>query len=281
MADYEEIIKRSQDNVKSLSEKLKDLDRLYQEIKALKEAAEETPAIFTKKFDDIVKLSEDYTNTLGAATKSYLDGSNTLFTIKLNELSSKIDEFEKEITRLVNTDFTKLFEDLQEVFIDQTRKDLEKELKRFEEKSILLQAKTDELKKQIVRLEGIDLERHFDKLQKILAEIFGAINVINLTLANIIQALTGIVQSLGTIQTSLDTNHKEAKQLLNRFSEATEKHLTGQDKQRAKNEEMVEKKLESLSKQNEMLKKELRMNRIIQIVEFTVIIITLIYLIVK
>ena len=166
MPDYEEIIKQSQANVKSLSEKLKDLDKLHQEIKALKEAAEGIPEIFNKKFQELVKLSEDYTNTLGAATKNYLDGNNTLFTTKLSELSTKIKEFEKEITRLVNTDFTKLFKDLQKVFIDQTRADLATELKRFEEKSKDLQTKIDDLKKQIERLEKIDLEKHFDKLQK-------------------------------------------------------------------------------------------------------------------
>lgn len=277
MPDYEEIIKQSQANVKSLSEKLKDLDMLHQEIKTLKDAAEGIPEIFNKKFQELIKLSEDYTNTLGAATKNYLDGNNNLFTSKLSELSIKIKEFEKEITRLVNTDFTKLFKDLQKVLIDQTREDLATELKRFEEKSKDLQTKIDELKKQIERLEKIDLEKHFDKLQKTLAEIFGAINAVNLTLTNIIQTLTGIVQSLGNIQTTLDTNHKEAKQLLNSFSEATEKHLTEQDREATKNVELLESKMKSLSEQNELLKKEVKRSRIIQIVGLTIILIILIY----
>lgn len=281
MPDYEEIIKQSQANVKSLSDKLKDLDKLHQEIKALKEAAEGIPEIFNKKFQELVRLSEDYTNTLGAATKNYLDGNNTLFTTKLSELSTKIKEFEKEITRLVNTDFTKLFKDLQKVFIDQTRADLGTELKRFEEKTKDLQTKIDELKKQIERLEKIDLEKYFDKLQKTLAEIFGAINAINLTLTNIIQTLTGIVQSLGTIQTTLDTNHKEAKQLLNTFSETTEKHLSDQDKQATKNVELLESKMKGLSEQNELLRKEGKTSRIIQIVGLTIILIILIYVAVK
>lgn len=281
MPDYEEIIKQSQVNVKSLSEKLKDLDKLHQEIKALKEAAEGIPEIFNKKFQELVKLSEGYTNTLGAATNNYLDGNNTLFTTKLSKLSTKIKEFEKEITRLVNTDFTKLFKDLQKVFIDQTRAELATELKRFEDKSKDLQTKIDNLKKQIERLEKIDLEKHFDKLQKTLAEIFGAINAINLTLTNIIQTLTGIVQSLGNIHTTLDTNHKEAKQLLNRFSETTEKHLTDQDKQATKNVELLESKMKFLSEQNELLKKEIKTNRIIQIVGLTIILFILIYVAVK
>lgn len=281
MPDYEEIIKQSQANVKSLSEKLKDLDKLHQEIKALKEEAEEIPGIFNKKFENIVKLSEDYTNTLGIATKSYLDGNNTLLSEKLKDFSTKIKELEKEITRLVDTDFIKLFKDLQKVFIDQTRDDLEKELKKIEEKSKDLQVKIDELKKQIERIEKVDLENHFDKLQKNLAEIFGAINTINLTLTSVIQTLTGIVQSLSTIQTTLDANQKEVKLLLNGFSETTEKHLFDQDKQTTKNMELVESKIKFLSEQNELLRKGIRANRIIQLVGFTMLIVILIYLIVK
>ena len=125
MPNYEEVIQQSQENIKSLSEKLKDLDKLHQDIKELIKQ----PEIFDTKYQQIVKLSEEYTNTLGAATKKYLDGNNTIFTEKLKYLSDKTEELKKEITRLVNTDFTKLFYNLQKSFIDQTRKDLAIELK--------------------------------------------------------------------------------------------------------------------------------------------------------
>lgn len=281
MPDYEKIIEQSQANVKSLSEKLKDLDKRYQEIKALKEAAEGIPEIFNKKFDEIVKLSEGYTNTLGAATKNYLDGNNTLFTTKLSELSTKIKEFEKEITRLVNTDLTKLFKDLQKGFIDQTRADLAAELKRFEGKSKDLQTKIDELKMQIERIEKIDLEKHFDKLQKTLGEIFGAINAINLTLTSIIQSLTGIVQSLGNIQATLDTNHRETMQLINSFGAANELHLTDQDKKAAMNVELLENKIISISAQYELLKKDIKTSRTIQIAGLAIILSILVYILTK
>ena len=58
------------------------------------------------------------------------------------------------------------------------------------EKSNDLQTKIDELKKQIQRLERIDLEKHFEKLQKTVSENFGAINAINLYLTNITHTLT-------------------------------------------------------------------------------------------
>lgn len=277
MPNYEEVIQQSQENIKSLSEKLKDLDKLHQDIKELIKQ----PEIFDTKYQQIVKLSEEYTNTLGAATKKYLDGNNTLFTANLNELSNKTKDLQNEISRLVNTDFTKLFQDLQKSFIDQTRKDLAIELKKFDDKSTDLQTKIDELRKQVERLEKIDLEKHFDKLQKTLSEIFGAINAINLTLTNIVQTLTGIVQTLGNIQTTLDTNHKEAKQLINSFRESTEKHINDIDKQATKNVELLETKIKSLSEQNDLLKKEVKTNRIIQMVGFLVVISILIYLIVK
>ena len=277
MPNYEEVIQQSQENIKSLSEKLKDLDKLHQNIKELIKQ----PEIFDTKYQQIVKLSEEYTNTLGAATKKYLDGNNTLFKANLNELSNKTKDLQKEISRLVNTDFTKLFQDLQKSFIDQTRKDLAIELKKFDDKSTDLQAKIDDLRKQVERLERIDLEKHFDKLQKTLSEIFGAINAINLTLTNIVQTLTGIVQTLGNIQTTLDTNHKEAKQLINNFSESTEKHLNDIDKQATKNVELLETKIKSLSEQNELLKKEVKTNRIIQMIGFVIVMSILVYLIVK
>ena len=127
MPDYEEIIKQSQDNVNSLSEKLRDFENLHQDIKTLKESAVGIPDIFNKKFEEIVKLSEDYTNILGVATKNYLEGNNTLFTTKLSELSTK--------------------------------------LKRFEKKSKDLQIKIDEMKEGIERLNKIDLELLVSKME--------------------------------------------------------------------------------------------------------------------
>lgn len=277
MPNYDEIIQQSQANVKALNEKLKELDKLHQDIKELIKQ----PEIFDIKFQQIVKLSEEYTNNLGAAANRYLDGNNTLFTTNLGELSTKINEFEKEITRLINTDFTKLFKDLQKIFIDQTRQDLAIELKRFEEKSEDLQSKIDELKKQIERLERIDLEKHFDKLQKILSEIFGAINSINLTLTSLTQNLNTIAQTLGTVQTSIETNYKETKQFLTTFSEATAKHLTEQDVEAKNNIELIERNIKSIIEQNELLKKEVKRNGLIQIFGFGVILITAIYIIFK
>ncbi len=121
MPNYDEIIQQSQVNVKSLSEKLKDLDKLHQDIKALIKQ----PEIFDAKFQEIVKLTREYTDTLGTATKQYLDGNNTLFVSKLQELSGKskefqgkIDEFKGEIQRLEKVDLELHFSKHQKTLSD-------------------------------------------------------------------------------------------------------------------------------------------------------------------
>lgn len=276
MPNYEDVIQQSQANIKSLSEKLKDLDKLHQDIKKLIKQ----PKIFDTKYQEIVMLAEEYTNSLGAATKTYLDGNNLLFTARLNELSNKTKDLQKEITRLVNTNFTKLFQDLQKSFIDQTRKDLAIELKKFDDKLTDLQTKIEELSKQVKLLEKIDLEKHFDKLQKTLAEIYGSINAINITLTNIFQSLTGIVQTLGNIQSTLDTNHNETKQLLKSLSDSTDQYLIKIDNQ-AEKLDLLKDKIKSLSEQNDLLKKEVELNRYFQIAGIVISIIILLFLIGK
>jgi ABC-type transporter Mla subunit MlaD len=281
MPDFDKLIEDSQRNVKSLSEKLKDLDKLHQDISSLKDSSKGIPDIFKAKFDEIVKLSTNYTNVLGGATKTYLDGNNTLFTTKLSELSSKLKDFDKEVSRLINTDFNVLFKDLQKIFIDQTRKDLEIQLKRFEEKAKDLQTKNEALGKQVERLTKVDLEKGFDKLQKTLSDIFGAINVINLTLTGLTTSLNSVIQSLGQIQKTIEDNFKETNKLITTFSTETNSHLNQQDKKNDIEFETLKKEVENLSQQNNDLKKEITTNKVIQIVGLVITIALLIYLIIK
>lgn len=274
MPNYDEIIEQSQANVNSLSEKLKELDRLHQDIRELIKQ----PEVFDLKYQQILKLSEDFTTSIGASTKMYLEGNNILLTTKLNELSEQIVQFEMGISRLLNTDFTLLFKDLQIAFIDQTRKDIEVELRRFDEKSKDLQIINDALKTQVDRIESVDLEGYFDRLQKTLSEIFSAINAINLTMTALSQTLSEIVRALGDIQTANKTAHTETKQLINDFKENTFHHLTNQDTAAKKNYELLEIKMKSIFEQNEGLIAIVKTNRVIQIIGMSIIAIILVFI---
>ena len=280
MPTLDEIIIKSEVNVMALSEKLKDLDKLRQDIKDLLEQ----PQKFEVQYGKIVQISEDFTNILGIATQEYLEGNNALFTTNLKELDAKtadfqakINDLKTEVSRLVNTDFTQLFGDLQKDFIAQTRTDLAAELQKFEDKAADFQAKIDDLKTEITRLEKIDLEKHFDKLQKTLSEIFGAINAINLTFTTTIQTLTNIVQSLSIIQNTIDANQKELKKSLDSFVEQVSKRLDVQDIEAKQHHELLENKIQSLAAQNDALKTY----QVIQIGLTIVGLVLLIYLAIK
>ena len=261
MPNYEEIIKQSQDNVKSLSEKLKDLDKLYQDIDSIKSKSEGIPLAFEQNFQKISELSKQYTETLGAASKTYLEGSNTLFTNKLNDLADKNSKLEKEISRLVNTDLTKLFNDLQKVFIEQTKIDLEIELKKIGEKTNDFQTKITSFGGEIDRLEEVDLEGGFRDLQMTLANIFKAINSINTSLLGITTSLNTIVQSLGSIQTSIDANYQK-----------TDKQLNVIQKEVNKNTILILEELKLNTEENVSIKKEQKLIKILTIVGFMVVI---------
>jgi hypothetical protein len=281
MPNYEEIIKQSQENVKKLSEKLKDLDKLHQDIISLKTKSEGIPLAFEQNFQKISELSKTYTETLGIASKTYLDGNNSLFTSKLKEFAENNTKLENEISRLVNTDLTTLFNDLQKIFIEQTKKDVEVELKKIGEKTNDFQTKITSFGGEINRLEKVDLEKHFDKLQKTLSDIFGAINAINLTLTGLTTSLNSVIQSLGQIQKTVEDKFTETKKLINNFSTETNSHLNQQDKKNATEFEILKKEVACLSEQNIDLKKEIKTNRIIQIVGLVITISLLIYLIIK
>lgn len=278
MSNYDEIIKQSQINVNSLSEKLVELDHLYQDIKRLKAAVEGVPEIFNDKFLAIKKLTEQYTDNLGIATKAYLDGNNTLFTVRLNDLSVLSEEFKKEMKRLENIDYHKLFKDLQHVFIEWTKEDLTIELNRFEDKSKDLQAGVDSLRQQTDRLKKMDLEIYFDKFQQSMADMLAAAASIHPALTNIVQTLPVIVQASGTLQTTLDTHHNEVKQLLKSYNHLTEGYLMTQTKQVTKTFEWLDIKIKSINEQNEQLRKEMRLNRVIQLVGLALVLLIFIYI---
>jgi hypothetical protein len=248
MPTLDDIIKLSEENVKALSKKLKELEVLKQDIETTKADAAGIPELFDDMFQKTIKLTEKYTNTLGGVTQVYLDGNNILITKKLSELSALSKDLKKEVSRLLEFDLTVLFKDLQKSFIVQTRKDLVAELAKFDEKAESLQLKIEELKKQTDRITKVDLEKHFSKHQNTLAEIFGAINTINITLTAITQTFSNIVQNIGAIQNTLNANHIETKQLITTINAELSILLNKQN-------EMIEKKFTQINEQTELLKK--------------------------
>jgi len=267
MPNYDEIIQQSQDNVNALAQKLRELDQLHIDIKKLIKH----PETFDAKFVEVRELAESYTKSIGSSVKIFLDGNNTLFIAKLKEMEEKIGELDTQISRLTNTNYEELFKSLQLVFIEQTRKDLELELKKVDEKTILIQERIDEFRAQIERLEKIDLEKYFDSLQKTLSEIFGAVNSINITLTKITQTLSTISESISSLKNSVELNQKELVQLNGYLLDTINQKFIQNEKQANHYFEIFESKLNSLKEQNLILQKDVKMNRIIQIIAFSIL----------
>jgi hypothetical protein len=267
MPNYDEIIQQSQVNVNALAQKLRELDQLHIDIKKLIKH----PETFDAKFVEVRELAESYTKSIGSSVKIFLDGNNTLFIAKLKEMEEKIGELDTQISRLTNTNYEELFKSLQLVFIEQTRKDLELELKKVDEKTILIQERIDEFRAQIERLEKIDLEKYFDSLQKTLSEIFGAVNSINITLTKITQTLSTISESISSLKNSVELNQKELVQLNGYLLDTINQKFIQNEKQAKHNFEIIESKLNSLKEQNLILQKDVKMNRIIQIIAFSIL----------
>ena len=230
-----------------------EFENLIEQLERLKSINELT-STNSESAKQVINQAEDFTKTLGTITKTYLDDNNKMFVEKLMEFQKNINLFENEVIRLIDTDFTSLFNDLQKTFILKTKADIEIELHKFDEKVKNFQPIISLIKKEAERLEGIDLEKYFDKQHEILDDISEAVNSINLTLSNLNKNLSGIAQLINSIETSIETsisfNFKETNQ-----------QITSTNK--------------SILDQNILIKKEIFTNRIIQIIGFIVLLIAL------
>lgn len=226
-----------------------EFENLIEQLERLKSINELT-STNSESAKQVINQAEDFTKTLGTITKTYLDDNNKMFVEKLMEFQKNINLFENEVIRLIDTDFTSLFNDLQKTFILKTKADIEIELHKFDEKVKNFQPIISLIKKEAERLEGIDLEKYFNKQHEILDDISEEVNSINLTLSNLNKNLSGIAQLINSIETSISFNFKETNQ-----------QITSTNK--------------SILDQNILIKKEIFTNRIIQIIGFIVLLIAL------
>lgn len=262
----EEILKESQENVKKLNEKLKDIETLHNEIKESVSLSLKNPSLF-----------KELAGKLSDSAQLYLTGNNKIFDEKVSEISTKINELGTEITRLVEVDFNVLFKDLETKFLENSKVEIGKELKKFEEKANNLQNKIDDLGKEITRLSKINLEEHFNKHQSKLSEVFISVNGINGIITTISQNINKIIQNFGDIEQSLSKNQKEINtnfDLVNENQEKNKKELL------AKIDE-ADNKLKSIISQNEALIKDVNLNKKLSFLILALMVIIIVILVIK
>lgn len=248
MANYntEEILRESQENVKKLNEKLKDIESLHNEIKESVSLSLKNP-----------KLFKELAEKVNDAANIYLKENNNIFEQKIEEISKKTSELSLEINRLIEVDFNTLFQEIETKFLENSKVEIRKELDKFDEKTKSLQNKIDDLSNEISRLSKIDLEEHFNRHQSKLSEVFISVNGINSVITSISQNINKIIQNFGDFEQSL---LKTQKEITKNFDILTENQ---EESSRKLIEKLTETdiKINAITTQNEMLKKELDFNK--------------------
>lgn len=307
----EEILRESQENVKKLNEKLKDIESLHNEIKESVSLSLKNPELFKEL---AAKLNE--------SAELYLIGNNTIFDKKIYEISNKINELGSEITRLVEVDFHTLFKGLETKFLDNSKVELAKELLKFDDKINKLDSEINRLvevdfnvlfkdlqtkfldsskieiakelakfdarantfieinetfKVEIERLSNIDLEEHFNKHQNKLSEVFISVNGINGILTTISQNINTIIKNFGDVEQTLSKNQKE---IIKSFE------VVKENQEKITNDLLIklnksDTKLDSIITDNEALKKQLDFNKKLNIAVIILIIISFIIMFMK
>lgn len=274
MDNIDQILEKNYEQLDILKSELSNLKEIKNRIEVLIGSNDKLPIIFSELFDKINQVTNDFTKVLGNSVNVFLEGNNDLLVKNNTVFSNKITELGSEISRLVEVDFKVLFKDLETNFLENSKVEIAKELKKFEEKTINFQNKIDDLGKEITRLSKIDLEEHFNKHQSKLSEVFISVNGINGVMTTISQNINKIIQNFGEIEQTLSKNQKEINKGFDALTESQEK----------KTNDLLNKikesdnKLDVIVSQNELLKKELDFNKKLN---FAIIILVVISIIVK
>lgn len=241
-----------------------------QSVKGKKARGAQIPIKFEEAVDEIKVPKQN--KAIASDTVGHTNSSDEIYSKKLGDFSEKLAELRQEIEPLVATDFKELFRGLQSELIDKARNDIAIELKKFENKSVLLQDKINTLHRETDRLSAIDLEKHFDKHQKTLSDIFGAVNTINLTITSITQSLNTLSQGIGSVQTSIEEVNKKTASDLATLKTDLHQHLKLQGEETRNSFQLLETRLQSVTEQNERLQKQQKTNVIILVVGMIIII---------
>jgi len=264
---------------------LKSLAELQKSLEEINSAKEQVIKVVDSS-EALAKAIESYKSSfegLSANVQTILEESKSFSIETITKLSEQTDNFNKEVTRLIEFDFIKSFQSIEQEVVKTFEKDLSEKLAVIDSKSQNLQEKVDDMQKQIVRFESIDLEAHFAKHQKTLSEIFTAINAVNLTLTNITQSLTTITQGLGTISVAIESCKTEIFDKLEKISnviDTSKKEIISKQNDfknelntRLNNiESDLKNKFSEIENQNTTLLKSLKNNRLILICSIVVVI---------
>lgn len=179
---------------------------------------------------------------------------------ELKESNEKLpEEFQKRFQLIIEhaAEYNNNIGNSVKLFLDGNNELLVKNINQIENNIFQFQKINDEFGKEITRLSKIDLEEHFNKHQSKLSEVFISVNGINGIITTISQNINKIIQNFGEIEQTLSKNQKEIAKSFDVLTENQERTtLELKNKIKETND-----KIDTLTLQNEVIKKELDFNK--------------------
>ncbi|MBP6754643.1 MAG: hypothetical protein KA210_00750 [Bacteroidia bacterium] len=194
---------------------------------------------------------------------------------ELKESNEKLpEEFQKRFQLIIEhaAEYNNNIGNSVKLFLDGNNELLVKNINQFENNISQFQKINDDFGKEITRLSKIDLEEHFNKHQSKLSEVFISVNGINGIITTISQNINKIIQNFGEIEQTLLKNQKEISKSFDVLTENQERTtLELQNKVKETND-----KIDTLTLQNEIIKKDLDFNKKLSFAILILIIISII-----
>lgn len=194
---------------------------------------------------------------------------------ELKESNEKLpEEFQKRFQLIIEhaAEYNNNIGNSVKLFLDGNNELLVKNINQIENNIFQFQKINDEFGKEITRLSKIDLEEHFNKHQSKLSEVFISVNGINGIITTISQNINKIIQNFGKIEQTLSKNQKEITKSFDVLTENQEKtSLEIQNKIKETND-----KIDTLTLQNEVIKKDLDFNKKLSFAIIALVIISIV-----
>jgi hypothetical protein len=204
MPNYEEVLDQAHTNVRQLGDQLNELNELKQSLKD----ARKIPDQWDAKFQEVAATTREYTSAINALATSYLEGSNTIIGNNLADFSTANAKLNGQIQELTTYDFASHFKTLQQDIAEQVKTDLRKEVEGVSAATGELGTTNEAFRKEVTRFSEVDLEVHFNRHQKLLSDVFNAINSINSLLSTNVQTLVQLQTGQAEVRRVLEEQHK-------------------------------------------------------------------------
>lgn len=211
MSDYNTsaIIESSLENVNALRDHLEKIAELRNNVRETMEEVKQVPVHFEKLG---IKLSD--------ASDHFIYKNYELLKEQNIFLQEKIIDLNNRIAQIDEIDFRKRFENANSDYFHNLERITNEKINQFDYTRKNLNTTGELFTGEVNRLKAVDLEDHFNKHDKRLSDIFGAVNNINSSLLNISNQTISFQEKLSVVDQKLQSlESKLSEQERNLLSE--------------------------------------------------------------